>query len=81
MLTAFLPVQIALVGDSYSDILQTSCDTAVVAAGDTLYTLSDVELTEREFDVVKMSSADCTTVDIARPADCYRCVVSGMHAK
>lgn len=76
-----LCVQIASVDDSYSEILETSCGTEAIAAGDTLYTLSDVELTKREFDVVSMSTADCADVNIDKPADCYRCVVPGMHSQ
>lgn len=66
---------------SYSGILETSCDTEAIAAGDTLYTLSDVDLEERDFDVVSMSSDECPTVIIPTPADCYRCVVSGVHVQ
>lgn len=69
-------IQIASVGGSYSKILETSCDTSAVGDGDVLYTLSGVDLTEREFDVVTMSSAACEIVDIdTSSADCYRCVV------
>ena len=64
----------------YSGILETSCGTEAIAAGDTLYTLNDVELKERGFDVVSMSSAECSNVVISKPADCYRCVVSGRCA-
>lgn len=55
--------------------METTCGSSIIAVGDTLYELSGVDLIERKNDVVDMSSADCAEVDIAQPADCYRCVV------
>ena len=72
---AVYSLQVASVNGGYSGVLETTCGSSIIAVGDTLYELSGVDLIERDDDVVDMSSADCTGVDIDQPADCYRCVV------
>lgn len=68
-------LQVASVNGGYSEVLETTCGSLIIAVGETLYELSGVEFIDRETDLVDMSSAECSGVDTAQPADCYRCVV------
>lgn len=65
----------------YSEIAETDCGTSVIAAGDTIYELSGVDLGSRELEVVAMiaDDGDCLT-DTKAPstADCYRCAVCAL---
>ena len=44
---------------------------SLIAVGDNLYDLSDLDLRLRELEVVDMSSEDCTIKGTPDSADCY----------
>eukprot|EP00904_Undaria_pinnatifida_P009231 jgi/Undpi1/5438/HiC_scaffold_2.g00717.m1 len=52
-------------------ILETSCDSSVIAVGSTVYELSGVTLSSRTLEVLTMTSSDCADVDTPSTASCY----------
>lgn len=63
----------ALIDGDYSEVLETTCDTSIVAVGSTLYEISGLgDLSKREMEVVDMASHDCITEDTPSSAKCYR---------
>ena len=64
-------MQVADVGGDLSGIRETACGMSLIAVGDNLYDLSDLDLRLRELEVVDMSSEDCTIKGTPDSADCY----------
>lgn len=67
-----ISVQTALVDGGYTEVLETSCGSSVIAIGSTIYELSGIDLENRDLEVLTMSSDSCTTANTPSSADCYR---------
>ncbi|CAM9229122.1 unnamed protein product [Pylaiella littoralis] len=67
--------KVASIEGELSEVVETSCDKLVIASGDTIYELSDVDLGSRELEFVDMSADDCrregASGDVPDDASCY----------
>lgn len=83
-LFSFLSSQVASIEGELSEVVETSCDKLVIASGDTIYELSDVDLGSRELEFVDMSADDCrregASGDVPDDASCYRCCMGAVAA-